>query len=104
MLDRIEQLYIQILRMEESSGNIQIFVRLKRKDDVGLFGETLEYNCFQTKHLDYKDCLERAWFSATSVCNFIGCTPEDIVITGLTNEDQETMKQGLSMFRGRKFK
>lgn len=104
MLDRIEQLYIQIFECFQNFLPFVVFVRLKRTDDVGLFGETLEYNCFQTKHLDYGECLERAWFSATSVCNFIGCTPEDIVITGLSDEDQEIMKQGLSMFRGSKFK
>ena len=71
-LPKIENVTLQILRMDESSGNIQIFVRAKRTDDNSskLFQETLEYQCFQTKHMQYKECLSRAWFSATKLCNF----------------------------------
>ena len=32
-LPKIENVTLQILRMDESSGNIQIFVRAKRTDD-----------------------------------------------------------------------
>ena len=44
-LPKIENVTLQILRMDESSGNIQIFVRAKRTDDNSskLFQETLEY-------------------------------------------------------------
>jgi len=54
-LPKIENVTLQILRMDESSGNIQIFVRAKRADDNSskLFQETLEYQCFQTKHMQY---------------------------------------------------
>ena len=53
-LPKIENVTLQILRMDESSGNIQIFVRAKRTDDnpSKLFHETLEYHCFQTKHIE----------------------------------------------------
>ena len=43
-LPKIENVTLQILRMDESSGPIQIFVRAQRADDNSskLFQETLE--------------------------------------------------------------
>ena len=78
-LPKIENVTLQILRMDESSGNIQIFVRAKRTDDNSskLFQETLEYQCFQTKHIEYKECLSRAWFSASIVGRFCGLSSMD---------------------------
>ena len=101
-LPKIENITLQILRMDESSGNIQIFVRAKRADDNSskLFQETLEYQCFQTKHIEYKECLSRAWFSATELCNFFGHHPDDIVFYGLNESDIKTIKSSLSMYRG----
>ena len=51
-LSKIENVVLQILRMDESSGNIQIFVRAKRKDDNSskLFQGTLE--CILNNKLD----------------------------------------------------
>ena len=73
-LPKIENVTLQILRMDESSGNIQIFVRAKRADDnpSKLFQETLEYQCFQTKHIQYKECLSRAWFRQQCYVIFLG--------------------------------
>lgn len=98
--DKIENVKLQILKAEESSGNIQIFVRAKRTEEINnIFGETLEYHCFQTKHLDYKECLSRAWFSAGTLCNFFGHTLDDILISNLSQEDTEYMKSCMSMCR-----
>ena len=91
-LPKIENVTLQILRMGESSGNIQIFVRAKRTDDnpSKLFQETLE--C--------KECLSRAWFSATMLCNFFGHHPDDIVFLRLNESDIKTIKSSASMYRG----
>lgn len=101
-LPKIENVTLQILRMDESSGNIQIFVRAERTDDnsSNLFQETLEYRCFQTKHIQYKECLSRAWFSATMLCNFFGHHPDDIVFLRLNESDIKIIKSSLSMYRG----
>ena len=56
-LPKIENVTLQILRMGESSGNIQIFVRAKRTDDnsSNLFQETLE--CILNNKLDKNNKL-----------------------------------------------
>ena len=56
-LPKIENVTLQILRMDESSGNIQIFVRAKRTDDnpSKLFQETLE--CILNNKLDKNNKL-----------------------------------------------
>ena len=89
-LPKIENVTLQILRMDESSGNIQIFVRAKRTDDnsSNLFQETLEYQCFQTKQIEYKECLSRAWFSASIVARFCGLSSMDEVNLYNLSEDE----------------
>lgn len=100
---KIENVKIQILQAEESSGNIQIFIRAKRLEEINnLFGETLEYQCFQTKYLEYKECLSRAWFSVGYLCNFFGHTIDDISIVGISEENIAYMKSCLSMYRAPK--
>lgn len=100
-MPKIENVKLQIYRAEESSGNVQIFVRVKRTEDSkSLFGETLEYQCFQTKFInDYKECLSRAWFSVGYLCNFFGHTLDDISIVGMSDEDITYMKSCMSMYR-----
>jgi hypothetical protein len=56
----------------------------------------LEYECFQTKHLAKKECLERAWFSVSMLARFAGLSSmEEVKLQGLTDEEIEIMKKAL---------
>ena len=50
--------------------------------------------------MQYKECLSRAWFSATMLCNFFGHHPDDIVFLRLNESDIKTIKSSASMYRG----
>jgi hypothetical protein len=94
-MKKLNHLQVSILKMEESSGNQQFYVRLDRTDEK-THGSNLDYNCFQTKYLDKKECLERAWFSASMLARFCGLSSMDEVILGnFTNEEIEMIKQSL---------
>lgn len=96
-LNKLEHLEVNICKMKESSGNEQFYVRLVRTDEK-IHGSILEYDCFQTKFLDKKECLERAWFSASMVARFCGLSSMDeIVFKGLDSEEIETTKNALYM-------
>lgn len=71
MTTKIENVVIKIVKMVESSGNIQFFVRATRTDDDELFGNNLEYQCFQTRSVrSEKDCIDDAVFSVTFLLRF----------------------------------
>lgn len=85
--------------MCESSGNEQFYVRLFRNDaEKGkLFTNAiLEHSCWQTKHLDKKECLERAWFDASYLARFVGLsTMDDVKIIGLEDDEKEILKKAM---------
>lgn len=91
---------VQIVKMRESSGNEQFFVRLSRTDkEKGTFciEGMLEYNCHQTKFLDKNQCLERAWFDASYLARWVGFkTMDDVKLIGIDEEETAILKNSLS--------
>lgn len=94
-MKKLDNLEVKICKMSESSGNEQFYVNLVRTDEKK-HGSTLNYDCYQTKHLDKKECLERAWFTASMVARFCGLSSmEEIILMGLTDEETEIIKKAL---------
>jgi len=94
-MKKLDNVEVSICKMKESSGNEQFYVRLDRTDEK-LHGSTLEYDCFQTKHLDKEECLKRAWFSAGMLARFCGLSSmEEVVLKNLTDEETKTIKEAL---------
>ena len=94
-MKKLDNLEVNILKMKESSGNEQFYVRMVRSDETK-HGASLDYDCFQTKHLDKKECLERAWFSASMLARFCGLSSiEEVTFTNFTIEETETIKKAL---------
>lgn len=94
-MKKLDSLEVTICKMIESSGNEQFFVRLVRTDEK-THGSILEYDCFQTKHLDKKECLDRAWFSSSMVARFCGLSSMDeVILKNFTVEETEIIKKAL---------
>ena len=94
-MKKLDNLEVKICKMSESSGNDQFYVNLVRTDEKK-HGATLNYDCYQTKHLDKKECLERAWFTASMVARFCGLSSmEEVILVGLTDEETEIIKKSL---------
>ena len=94
-MKKLDNLEVSICKMSESSGNKQFYVNLVRTDEKK-HGSPLNYDCFQTKHLDKKECLERAWFTASMVARFCGLSSmEEVILIGLTDEETEIIKKSL---------
>lgn len=94
-MKKLDILEVHICKREESSGNEQFFVRLSRTDEK-THGSILEYNCFQTKHLEKKECLDRAWFSASMVARFVGLSSMDeVILQNFTVEETDIIKKAL---------
>lgn len=91
---------VQIVKMRESSGNEQFFVRMFRTDhDEGIFciEGMLEYRCYQTKFLEKEKCLERAWFDASYLARWVGFkTMDSVKLIGVNAEETEILKNSLS--------
>ncbi len=76
-----------IVRMYESSGNVQFFVRSVRTDTR----EILEYNCFQTKYgRTEEQCVKDALFASIFLLKFFGHTNVDFI--GFTEENRKTVE------------
>lgn len=89
---------VGIVKMEESSGNVQFFVRTIRTDlrgepcEMALKG-TLEYSCHQTKHgLSINDCIQRAVFDAGYLLRFFDAEREDLFYGRFTEQEIEYAK------------
>ena len=94
-MKRFDNVDVSICKMQESSGNEQFYVRLVRTDEKQ-HGSILDYDCFQTKHLDKKECLERAWFSSSILARFCGLSSMDEIKFGnLNEEEKEIIKSSL---------
>jgi len=94
-MKKLDNVEVSICKMSESSGNEQFFIRLVRTDEK-IHGSILEYECFQTKHLDKEECLNRAWFSASMVARFCGLSSmEEVILRNMTNEETEIIKKAL---------
>ena len=95
-MKKLANVEVSICKLSESSGNEQFYVRLVRTDEIKFHGSVLEYDCFQTKFLDKKKCLEHAWFSASMVARFCGLSSmAEVVLHNLTVEESETIKNSL---------
>lgn len=94
-MKKLDNLEVSICKMKESSGNEQFFVRMARTDEK-IHGSILEYDSFQTKNLDKKECLERAWFSTSMLARFCGLSSmEEVRLIGFTDEETEIIKKAL---------
>lgn len=94
-MKKLNNVEVAICKMRESSGNEQFYVRLMRTDEK-THGSILEYDCFQTKHLDKKECVERAWFSASFLARFSGLSSmEEVKLSNFTTEEREIAKNAL---------
>lgn len=99
-MKRLNDVEVKIVKMKESSGNEQFFVRLVRTDEVkkifSVHG-TLEYHCWQTKNVDKHTCLKNAWFDASLLARFAGLSSmEEVKLCNLDEEEQALIKT----FRG----
>lgn len=94
-MKKLDSLQVVILKMSESSGNEQFYVRLARTDEKA-HGSVLEYDCFQTKNLHKQECLERAWFSTSMVARFCGLSSmEEVKLINFSDEETEIIKKCL---------
>ncbi len=105
---RLDSIDVHIIKMRESSGNEQFFIRLVRTDGVKKTFDTssyLEYNCWQTKTLPKDECLQRAWFDASMLARFSGLSSMDEVkLFGLDDDEIKILKSSHSMLREKKNK
>lgn len=107
-IPRIAAIDVKIVKMCESSGNEQFFVRLARNDmgdDPFSTSSILEYSCWQTikNNLSKKECLERAWFDAGFLARFSGLKSiHEIILVGMDDEETEILKNATTLFRGSK--
>lgn len=66
---------VEIVKMVESSGNIQFFVRAFNP----VTRKVLEHACHQTKFIsDVQECIKRAWMDAGFLARYFGIPNEDI--------------------------
>lgn len=84
---------VLIVKMNESSGNVQFFVRAVRTDLTDTLDQAtkgvLEYQCFQTKHMSVEECISRAVFTAGYLLRFFDLTREDLKLVRFTDEEIE---------------
>lgn len=104
-LDRLEKVDVEVIKMSESSGNEQFFVRLSRNDhNEGTFGNIKKFSfaCFQTvkNNLTKEECLSRAWFEAGMAARFVGLKSlNEVIIIGLSDEEKVIMVNSRTLFR-----
>lgn len=102
-MKRISEIDVKVVKMKESSGNEQFFVRMVRNDsNEGFFSTSaiLEHSCWQTKHLSKEECLQRAWFDASYLVRFLGIkSMDEVVIIGLEDDEIEILKSSMTLLR-----
>lgn len=84
---------VSVLKMEESSGNVQFFGRAYNEETK----ESLDYCCAQTKHYTLNKCLERVWFEVGFLARFFGIPNSEIQLLRLTDEEKEYIVKQLSI-------
>lgn len=104
-MKKIAEVDLQIVKMRESSGNEQFFVRQVRNDNGdNLFSTSgqLPYSCWQTikDNLTKEECLARAWFDAGMVARFIGIKSfSEFKVIGLDEEEERILRNSMTLFR-----
>ncbi|AXF40629.1 hypothetical protein HYP67_gp060 [Acinetobacter phage vB_ApiM_fHyAci03] len=100
---KIENVVVKIVRAVESSGNVQFFLRATRLDDEELFGNNLEYQCFQTDKNGHKltehECIDYALFGATMLLRFFGHKGSDLKFQGFTEENMKSVEEAKRFWR-----
>ncbi|UQS94135.1 hypothetical protein ABNavy71_058 [Acinetobacter phage AB-Navy71] len=100
---KIENVVVKIVRATESSGNVQYWVRATRTDDDQLFGNNLDYHCFQTAYngriRDEEDCINDALFSAIMLLKFFGHKGPDLQLIGFTEENMKVVEEAKRFWR-----
>lgn len=100
-IPKIDNVVVKIVRAVESSGNIQFFLRATRLDDNQLFGNNLEYQCFETlkNDLTEEECVDYALFGATFLLDFFGHKAEDLKFQGFTEENMRAVEAAKRFWR-----
>lgn len=102
-LPRMTNVEVRIVKMCESSGNEQFFVRLVRTDAENAYftDGILEHACWQTKNLEKAECLSRAWFDAGFLARFVSLNSvDDIVLINIDEDEKAILKSSMTLFRG----
>lgn len=106
---RLPNVDVHIVKMCESSGNVQFFTRLVRtdiSDDEFMMASSLDNSCWQTKNFlenksqaeAHSTCMERAWFDASFLARWAGLdSMDDVKLIGLSDEEKTTIKDFLSL-------
>lgn len=102
-MNRIQDIKLSIVKMKESSGNIQFFCRAYRLDTSNMsklekLTHGLDIACYQTKQLDIKECMSRAWFTISYSARFYGIPMEEINLVKFTEEEELFIKQQLRVY------
>ena len=100
-IPKLDHIQIEICKMEESSGNKQFFVRMRRNDydSTGFFDNLLEYQCFQSKYQDYDSCIDSALFSASFLLKFFGQKAKDVKFINFTESDMNLVDKSKRFWR-----
>lgn len=103
-MKKIAEVDVQIVKMRESSGNEQFFIRLSRNDgEKSAFSTSgiLEHSCFQTKNnLTKEECLSRAWFTAGFLARFVGLkSMNEVQLIGIDDAEREILVNSMTIFR-----
>lgn len=92
----MENIVVCVTKMEESSRNVQFFLRAVRKDvefSNRKVDSLLEYSCFQTKNgLSIKECIDRAVFESQFLLRFFGLESSDLVFQRFTTNELQVAK------------
>lgn len=96
---------IQVVKMCESSGNIQFFVRSYNSGNQ----ETLSYTCHQTKFLDadkheclITECLKRAWWDAGMLARYFSIPNDEIQFCLMSDDEISKIKTFRNINRTKK--
>ena len=94
---------IKIKKMKESSGNQQFYVGawdLDKESDL-FDSNCLNFSCHQSKYFDMetKEPVERATYDAIQLLKFFGKKEEDLVLLGLTEEEEKVVSETFKFWR-----
>lgn len=93
---------VQIVVLQESSGNRQFYTEAKDNDKLG---DTFRSNCltlstWQSKHFDLfvEDPVERATHDAMKLLKFFNKTKDELVLLGFTEEEKEMVNKSFDFW------
>lgn len=85
---------VQVVKMKESSGNIQFFGRAFNK----ITKESLDYCYAETKNgMSIDECLKMVWFEVGFLARFFGIPNSEIKIYTLGGYEQEFIVKQISI-------